>query len=136
MKQLKVELEHCFGIKALSTEFDFSKSNAFAIYAPNGVMKSSLTETFKSVASGSTAGDRLFTNRNSSRSITDETGRQLTGDEILVVLPAGPRADRRLAAELQRTTASRQHRPCAAVDLLAEAKPSGGVWLSSFYLAG
>jgi hypothetical protein len=48
----------------------------------------------------------------------------------------GAPADRRLAADLQRRTASRQPRPCAAVDLLAEAKPSGGVWLSSVYLTG
>lgn len=38
MKKLKVDLEHCYGIKKLQTEFDFeSNSDVFAIYMTNGV---------------------------------------------------------------------------------------------------
>ena len=41
MDRVKVDLENCYGIKALKHEFDFDKMAAFAIYAPNGAMKSS-----------------------------------------------------------------------------------------------
>jgi hypothetical protein len=41
MKQLKIELENCYGIKKMQFQFDFSSGRAYAIYAPNGSMKSS-----------------------------------------------------------------------------------------------
>lgn len=54
MKKLKVELKNCYGIQALNEEFDFSagttdkpKAKAYAIYAPNGLMKSSFAKTFE-----------------------------------------------------------------------------------------
>jgi hypothetical protein len=46
MKQLQVDLQHCYGIKALKEQFDFSGGKACAVYAPNGAMKSSLAKTF------------------------------------------------------------------------------------------
>jgi len=47
MKKLTVDLENCYGIKRLVTEFDFTARRTFAIYAPNGAMKSSFAEAFK-----------------------------------------------------------------------------------------
>ncbi len=59
MKKLKVELKHCYGIQALDYEFDFSagtptkpKAKAYAIYAPNGLMKSSFAKTFELLSKG------------------------------------------------------------------------------------
>ncbi|EKO3542434.1 AAA family ATPase [Vibrio fluvialis] len=52
MSLLKTNLRNCYGIKKLVHEFDFSGSgtNTFAIYAPNGLMKTSFTKTFEEIA--------------------------------------------------------------------------------------
>jgi len=60
MKQLRIELQHCYGIKALNEQFDFASGSACAVYAPNGAMKSSLAKTFQDIADGKASGDRVF----------------------------------------------------------------------------
>jgi hypothetical protein len=87
MKKLKIDLANCYGIKALTTELDFSQHKAFAVYAPNGVMKSSLAHTFKDVAENVASKDVIFPARTSVRTITDENGTALTKEEVLVVAP-------------------------------------------------
>lgn len=87
MNTVFVELVNCYGIKKLSRQFDFATSRVYAIYAPNGAMKSSLAQTFKDVATDSTSMDRIFPARKSTRKITDETGKALTSESVLVVLP-------------------------------------------------
>ena len=63
MKRINLDLENCYGIKNLQREFDFSHCNAYAIYAPNGAMKTSLTQTFKDVVAGRDSIDRIFPDR-------------------------------------------------------------------------
>ncbi len=48
MTELYVKLQNCYGISDLEYDFNFSGggSQAFAIYAPNGLMKTSFTKTF------------------------------------------------------------------------------------------
>lgn len=48
MTELSVKLKNCYGIPDLEYDFKFSGSGsqAFAIYAPNGLMKTSFTRTF------------------------------------------------------------------------------------------
>lgn len=87
MQKLLIDLEHCYGIKKLKMDFDFSKRNAFAIYAPNGAMKSSLAKTFSDTAQGKKATDKIFPARRSKSDILDESGAVLPKDSILVVLP-------------------------------------------------
>jgi ABC-type cobalamin/Fe3+-siderophores transport system ATPase subunit len=87
MKKVNVDLEKCYGIKKLQTQFDFSQHNAYAIYAPNGSMKSSLAQTFKDEADGTPSKDRIFPARPWSRKITDENNAALPKDSILVVRP-------------------------------------------------
>lgn len=87
MDKVRVELEHCYGIKKFEQEFDFSECRAFAIYAPNGAMKSSLAQTFKDVAEGRDSRDRIFPDRKTKRIIVDESGAELAADSIVVVLP-------------------------------------------------
>lgn len=60
MNKLNVELENCYGIKKLQAQLDFSQNKAYAIYAPNGAMKTSLAQTFKDIASGTASKDRIF----------------------------------------------------------------------------
>ncbi|EZP32196.1 hypothetical protein [Pseudomonas sp. RIT288] len=56
MKKLKISLTNCYGIQSLEYDFDFDttkiKSKAYAIYAPNGSMKTSFSKTFEDIAQG------------------------------------------------------------------------------------
>lgn len=87
MKKLNVELENCYGIRKLQTQFDFSNGNAYAVYAPNGAMKSSFAQTFKDVAEANASKDRIFPARVCSRKILDENGVDLPKEKVLVVSP-------------------------------------------------
>lgn len=87
MNKLNIELENCYGIKKLKAQFDFSAKKAYAIYAPNGSMKSSLAQTFKDVADGTPSKDRIFPTRPCTRTITDEAGAQLPIESVLVIRP-------------------------------------------------
>lgn len=52
MDKLSVSLENCYGIKKLSYIFDFTKGNIVAIYARNGLMKTSFAKTMKKIQLG------------------------------------------------------------------------------------
>lgn len=52
MNKINVDFEYCYGIKSLKQEFDFTESNTWLIYAPNGVMKTSFAKTFKALSVG------------------------------------------------------------------------------------
>ena len=87
MQKLKIALEYCYGIKRLYHEIDFSSYPAVAIYAPNGAMKSSLTNTFQDIAEGKQTSDRIFPDRDSIRTIVDENDDELDPKSIMVVRP-------------------------------------------------
>ncbi|SCB25926.1 hypothetical protein GA0061099_1003667 [Bradyrhizobium yuanmingense] len=86
MAKISVDLENCYGIKKLKADFDFKKARAFAIYAPNGAMKSSLATTFQDIADGQPSKDRIFPTRTTRRTITLD-GAPLAEDAVLVVRP-------------------------------------------------
>lgn len=46
MNILSIDFENCFGIGKIQHEFDFTDSNSYLIYAPNGTMKTSFAKTF------------------------------------------------------------------------------------------
>ncbi len=54
MNKLKIKFEDCYGIKSLDHNFDFSNCSpkAYAIYAPNGVMKTSFAKVFVDLSKG------------------------------------------------------------------------------------
>ncbi len=87
MNQVTIELENCYGIKSLQVNLDFGRTPVYAIYAPNGVMKSSLAQTFKDAANGKNSEDRIFPMRKTSRNISDETNQEIDGERVLVVGP-------------------------------------------------
>lgn len=87
MKKLMVALENCYGIKKLEHQFDFSGHRAFAVYAPNGSMKSSFAKTFKDLAEGEGSKDLVFTGRACKRLITDEGDGDLAKECVLVIPP-------------------------------------------------
>jgi hypothetical protein len=87
VKALTIDLENCYGIRKLTATLDFSKSNAIAVYAPNGSMKTSLAQTFQDIASGMASKDRIFSARACKRVIKDDAGADLPPDSVLVVRP-------------------------------------------------
>lgn len=52
MNKLDLEMTNCFGIDSLKYKFDFEKGNVFAIYAKNGLMKTSFAKTFQLIQRG------------------------------------------------------------------------------------
>lgn len=87
MKQLNLKLRNCYGIKSLDAQFDFSEDATYAVYAPNGSMKSSLANTFADVAEERPSADRIFKNRETVRNITDESGDGIPPEAVLVLPP-------------------------------------------------
>jgi hypothetical protein len=90
MKKVAISLKNCYGIKKLDYTFIFNNKAAYAIYAPNGVMKSSLAKTFQDAASGEPSSDRIFPTRQTVRQIIDENGAAIDGERVLVALPYDP----------------------------------------------
>jgi hypothetical protein len=87
MKKLTLDLQNCYGIKSLKHKFDFEEQNVYAIYAGNGLMKTSFAQIFKDYATGKESKDRIFPNRPYIRTIIEETGAQLPPENILVISP-------------------------------------------------
>ena len=87
MTQVTVQLENCYGIKTLGHTFDFSQSAAYAIYAPNGSMKTSFAQTFRDIADGQHSQDRIFPSRTTVRDIKDSNGEALSPERVLVLSP-------------------------------------------------
>ena len=87
MNVLTMDLENCYGIRKLEATLDFSKSNAIAIYAPNGSMKSSLAQTFNDIANAQPSKDRIFSNRVCKRVMKDEAGADIPRESVLVIRP-------------------------------------------------
>lgn len=87
VKVLIMELENCYGIRKLEATLDFTKTNAIAIYAPNGSMKSSLAQTFHDIANAQPSKDRIFANRMCKRVMKDEAGADVPRESVLVIRP-------------------------------------------------
>jgi hypothetical protein len=87
MNTLTINLENCYDIKKLETTLNFSGCKAFAIYAPNGVMKSSIAQTFRDVSLGVPSKDRIFPDRKTLRSIVVDGTKQIAAENILVISP-------------------------------------------------
>lgn len=87
MRKLKVSLKNCYGIQSLDYEFDFGNgragNKAYAIYAPNGLMKTSFTRTFDSLAKGESPREERY-NRLASCAI-DADDSAITSDAIYVL---------------------------------------------------
>jgi len=87
MNKLNLELENCYGIKKLKHSFDFTSKSTYAIYAPNGIMKTSLAKTFLDLSNGQESHDSIFKNRKTKRIITDDTAKEISSAQVFVVLP-------------------------------------------------
>ena len=71
---LNGHFENCYGLKQFDLpNINFSRCNKAMIYAPNGVMKSSLSKVFDDISKGTVTSDRIFRNVVSSYSVTHYT---------------------------------------------------------------
>lgn len=88
MKILKVDLEHCYGIKKLKAEFDFElNGNVFTIYAPNGVMKTSFANTLRDISQGVESSDRIWQANVTKRMVSYDNGEDLAKENVFVIEP-------------------------------------------------
>ncbi|MCG7850035.1 MAG: hypothetical protein MIO93_12785, partial [ANME-2 cluster archaeon] len=94
MKKLNVVLENCYGINSLTHEFDFTditvknkiqKRNTFAIYAGNGVMKTSFANTFLDLSNEESPREKVH-NLTPVCKVTCD-GASLTPQDIFVIKP-------------------------------------------------
>ncbi len=86
MKQVNINLENCYGITKLKKDFDFLNGNVYAIYSPNGTMKTSFANTFKDISKVLLTTDRVF-RRPNVRDIKKENNVDLSPEEIFVIEP-------------------------------------------------
>lgn len=87
LEKISIRLENCYGIRSVTHEFDFSNSAVYAIYAPNGSMKTSFAQTFKDLSEDNPSKDRVFPGRVSTRTIVDSTGANVKKECVYVVSP-------------------------------------------------
>lgn len=88
MKKLQVKLQHCYGIKKLQVEFDFeTNGDIFAVYAPNGSMKTSFANTFRDFSQGKNSSDRIWPSNETIRLIVDENSNELEKGNVFVIEP-------------------------------------------------
>lgn len=83
MDKLNFDFKNCYGIDKLIHEIDFSNKRAVAIYAPNGVMKTSFAKTFKAVSEGKDPEEQLFGNISNCEILSD--GAVIDKGEIVVI---------------------------------------------------
>jgi len=87
MKKIFIDFENCYGIKKLNYEFNFENRKTFAIYSPNGVMKTSFAKTFQDIIRGSESKDMIYPENKSKRIVIDENNNALSGENIFVIEP-------------------------------------------------
>lgn len=80
---LSIDIEYCYGIGKLQKDLEFSHKG-YAIYAPNGVMKTSFAKTLQDLSQGKNPTDLAFPSRTSKCNIA-LNGQPLGQSEIFVV---------------------------------------------------
>lgn len=83
MNTLNIDFEYCYGIKKLTKKFEFS-NRTYAIYAPNGVMKTSFSKTLQDISAGKKPQDLVFPERNTKSEVFLD-GHSINPQSIFVV---------------------------------------------------
>lgn len=93
MNKLKIELQHCYGIKKLNHEFDFSNFKTAVIYAGNGIMKTSFAKTLNDVANGKKPHDQIDETLEPVYDfLVDDSNNQIKPEEVCVIEPYNKKA--------------------------------------------
>lgn len=85
LEKVSINLQNCFGIDNLQYEFDFTKDSTYAIYARNGLMKTSFAKTFQKIQQGkkSEIHDAIFGDDGIAEVKID--GREIESTDVFVV---------------------------------------------------
>lgn len=85
MNNLHIDLTNCFGIDRLEHDFDFTNGQAFAVYARNGLMKTSLAKTFQLIQRNrqNDIGDKIF-HRNGTATVTIDN-QPMSREQVFVI---------------------------------------------------
>lgn len=82
----KVIMGNCYGIPALEHEFSFENNNMpVAIYAPNGLMKTSFARSFKDFSSKQAPKDIVYPERETRFHVVDQNDAEVSSDEVFVI---------------------------------------------------
>lgn len=87
MNFLALTLANCYGIKSFTHTFDFTAKPVYAIYAPNGVMKTSFAKTMMDFSKGRDSKDEIYPERTTVRRVQDAVGNDISSDKIFVIEP-------------------------------------------------
>jgi len=75
MQKIVINFRNCYGISALAHEFEFDSKQlggkSFAVYAPNGLMKTSFTKTFEKLSQGKFAEEERYNRPSTSEVFID-----------------------------------------------------------------
>jgi len=85
MQILKIKLKNCYGIQNLEYDFNFTGSNVYSLYAPNGFMKTSFSRAFSDLSANKDSRDLIFSDRISERVIQDENDSEISGENVFVI---------------------------------------------------
>ena len=86
MQKVNLRMQHCYGIPYLEHEFDFSNNNMpVLLYAPNGMMKTSLAKSIHDYISGIQPSDKIFPDKDSTFELADEENKPISPESIFVV---------------------------------------------------
>ena len=80
MAEVEIHLEKCFGIKRFKHKSNFGESKTHLVYAPNGVMKSSLALTMEDLAEGKVS--KFFKKRVQIGNIVFPTNFNFSGNSV------------------------------------------------------
>lgn len=85
MEKVNISLQNCYGIRNMNQELNFNNSNVIAVYARNGLMKTSLAKTFQSVQNNKVDDvcDAIFGDAGSVTIQID--GREITSNDVFVI---------------------------------------------------
>ena len=86
IERVKLALLNCYGIQKLEHTFEFTPNNMpVAIYAPNGVMKTSLAKALQNFSEDKQQQDMIFPERASSLSILDQNDVKIQRNAVFVI---------------------------------------------------
>lgn len=86
MNKLQISLKNCYGIQLFNHSFDFSNTKAkaaYAIYAPNGLMKTSFSRTFENISKGENPKEERY--KRASEFSIESDGKNIEKEKIYVL---------------------------------------------------
>ncbi|MBT2764301.1 hypothetical protein J7E85_24445, partial [Paenibacillus sp. ISL-20] len=88
MENIKIQIGNCYGINRFEYSFDFiGNKSCHVIYAPNGVMKTSFANVFVDYMNNVESRDLVYTNRVSTRKLSDFSGNDIDRESLFVIRP-------------------------------------------------